>query len=46
MRANFKSEHTSTIFHQNEHFINARRNLIDGAGKIGDSILVARHKFL
>ena len=40
------TEHTSAVFHQNKHFINARGNLIDSTTKVGDSILVARQKFL
>ena len=38
--------HTSAVFHQNKHFINTRGNLIDSTTKVGDSILVARQKFL
>lgn len=40
------TEHTSAVFHQNKHFINARGNLIDSTPEVGDGILVARQKFL
>ena len=39
-------KHTSTVFHENESFINTRTNLINCTTKVCNGILVTRQKFL